>query len=356
MPAEPEDPPAGTGDAASAALAERVASGEREAVARALNQVDDERPEERTRALALLDALHGRARGARIGVTGAPGAGKSTLIDAIVSRLRARGRTVGVLAVDPSSRRSGGALLGDRMRLGSAARDAGVFLRSLAARDRLGGLSEVTGASLDVLSAAFDDVLVETVGVGQSESDVIDQVDTLVFVAQPAAGDLIQFMKAGILEWPDVFFVNKADLGEAARRALTELRAGLDLGSHRDPDRRPPVLAGSAREGEGVDALLEAIDDHLAFLKASGRGAARRRTGRIARVRSALATRYGRFGLTRLGATPEAVEGVIEAALTDAPDASVERVADALGARIEADLATTGANQARRESGGSTDG
>jgi LAO/AO transport system kinase len=319
------------------ALAEGVIAGDRAAISRALNWVDDSRPSRREQALGLLDALEGRGRGTRIGVTGAPGAGKSTLLDALVARLRADGRSVGILAVDPSSQRSGGALLGDRMRLGSGARDAGVFLRSLAARDRLGGLSEVTGPSLDVLVAAFDAVFVETVGIGQSESEVIDLVDSLVFVAQPAAGDLIQFMKAGILEWPDVFFVNKADLGDAAERTVAELRAGLELGDRRDPLRPPPVLSGSAREASGIDALVEALDAHRRHLEQTSALDARRRAGRLARVRTALGTRYGRFGLERL-------EGglTIEAFCEAHPRASVLRIVDELGRAIERSLGPGG--------------
>jgi LAO/AO transport system kinase len=323
----------------TAVLADRVAAGDLGSVAEALNQIDDDRPEHREGALALLDALEGRGTSARIGVTGAPGSGKSTLLDALVSRLRKQDRSVGILAVDPSSQRTGGALLGDRMRLSSAARDAGVFLRSLAARDRLGGLSEVTGPSLDVMLAAFDTVFVETVGVGQSEAEIIDLVDTLVFVAQPAAGDLIQFMKAGILEWPDIFFVNKSDLGDAARRTAAELLAGLELSSRRDAEYQPPVLCGSARDGLEIDALIEAIDSHQQFLKSSGQGKIRRQAGRVARVRSAISTRYGRFGLDRLTG-PLAIENFVGAR----PECSVERLADDLGIEVERALGSPDAS------------
>jgi len=321
----------------SAALADRVGAGDLGAVAEALNQIDDNRPEHRERALALLDALEGRGAGARIGVTGAPGSGKSTLLDALVSELRKRDRSVGILAIDPSSQRTGGALLGDRMRLSSAARDAGVFLRSLAARDQLGGLSEITGPSLDVMQAAFDVIFVETVGVGQSEAEVIDLVDTLVFVAQPAAGDLIQFMKAGILEWPDIFFVNKSDLGDLAQRTVTELLAGLELGSRRDLEYRPPVLCGSARDGLGIDALIDAIDVHQAHLKTSGQGEIRRQSGRVARVRNAISTRYGRFGLDRLNGPLE-----IDTFVGAKPECSVERLVDDLGREVEKALGSGG--------------
>ncbi|MBY0397820.1 MAG: hypothetical protein K2X91_15305 [Thermoleophilia bacterium] len=314
-------------------LATRVLESDRGAVARALNLVDDRRSRRRADALVLLDALEGRARGRRIGLTGAPGAGKSTLLDALATALRARGRTVGILAVDPSSQRTGGALLGDRFRMGASARDAGVFFRSLAARDQLGGLAEVAGASVDVLAAAFDVVFVETVGVGQSEASGADLVDTLVFVAQPAAGDLLQFMKAGILEWPDVFFVNKSDLEGLATRTATELRAGLDLGRGEDPAERPPVLAGSARDGVGIDALIEALDAHHAKLEGSGALGPRREAGRLARVESALLRRYGRFGIARLGGRP-----ALAAFVTAQPARSAEALIDALGARFEAGI------------------
>ena len=311
------------------ALAAAVIRCELGAVSEALNQIDDNRPENRKAALALLDAVEGHGRGPRIGVTGAPGSGKSTLLDALVEGLRKRGRSIGILAVDPSSQRTGGALLGDRMRLGSSARDSGVFLRSLAARDQLGGLSEITGASLDLMQAAFDIVFVETVGVGQSEAGVIDIVDSLIFVAQPAAGDLIQFMKAGILEWPDIFFVNKSDLGDAARRTSAELKAGLELGGRRDPDHTPKVLCGSARDALGIDELIEAIDEHQQYLHSSGQGDIRRASGRAARVRNTLLTRYGRYGLEQLDGPFEVGTYVGEKS-----HSSVERLADELGLQI----------------------
>ncbi|MEZ4332574.1 MAG: hypothetical protein R3F35_12505 [Myxococcota bacterium] len=318
-------------DATPRELARRVREGDRGAVARALNLVDDRRSAQRSEALDLLDALEPPPHGRRIGITGAPGAGKSTLLDALASALRARGRSVGILAVDPSSRRTGGALLGDRFRMGASTRDAGVFFRSLAAREELGGLSEVAGASLDVLAAAFDVVFIETVGVGQSEASIADFVETLVFVAQPAAGDLLQFMKAGILEWPDVFFVNKSDLEALAARTATELRAGLELGRGHDGDARAVVLSGSARDGIGIDALIDAIDAHHARLEQTGELARRRGAGRVVRVESALARRYGRFGLARLGEREPLARFVAAH-----PDASAERLIDMLGARFEA--------------------
>ena len=256
--------------------------------------------------LALLAALErglpeAAAGAPRVGVTGAPGAGKSTLLDALVRQLRSRGETVGIAAVDPSSRLSGGALLGDRARLRASADDPGVFLRSMATRERLGGLADATWASVAVLAAVFDRVFVETVGVGQSEVEVAELADTLLFVAQPGAGDVLQFMKAGVLEHPDVFAVNKADLGPLAERTANELEAGLALGAGGSGGWRRPVLLVSARDGTGIDTLIGALDAHRAHLGASGELAARRLRGRIAFVVDSLQRRYGSYGLARAG-------------------------------------------------------
>ena len=248
----PEAEDDGSQEATDAAATQRLVlalrGGERSAVAEALNLVDDRRPARRAMALALLDAIDSintaalEGTGWCTGVTGPPGAGKSTLLNALVRETRRRSLQVGVVAVDPSSRRTGGALLGDRMRLDANARESGVFLRSMAARDRLGGLADATYASMEIMKAVFYRVFVETVGIGQSESEISQLVETLVFVVQPGAGDTLQFMKAGILEWPDVFVVNKADLGAPAERTRSELIAGLGLGERRDDAWTPPVL------------------------------------------------------------------------------------------------------------------
>ena len=217
-------------DATVRSLADGVRSGQRSAVARALNLVEDRRAESRPQTAALLRALgSGRPDGHRVGLTGPPGVGKSSLASALAAALRRSGATVGVLAVDPSSRRSGGALLGDRARIEAAPHDEGLFVRSLATRGELGGLARAAPAAVMVLAAAFDRVLVETVGVGQSETDIEHVVDTVVFVVQPGAGDTLQFLKAGIMEIPDVLVVNKSDMGEPAARTRAELLGVLRL-------------------------------------------------------------------------------------------------------------------------------
>src|SRR5215218_4813755 len=179
-------------------------------------------------------ALGGEAAGHIVGVTGPPGAGKSTLLSQLVAGWRSRGRSVAVLAVDPSSKRSGGALLGDRARIEYDPGDSAIFIRSMAAGDRLGGLAPATRAAAHALAAAFDVVVIETVGVGQSETEVAEVADTVAVVVQPGSGDVLQFLKSGIMEVPDVLVVTKADLGDIAMRARRDLSAALRSAGSRD--------------------------------------------------------------------------------------------------------------------------
>jgi len=266
-----------------------------------------------------------------VGVTGAPGAGKSSLLDALVRTLRPGGETLGIVAVDPSSRRTGGALLGDRVRVRSSAGDPGVFFRSMAARERLGGVADATRAGVTVLAATFDWVFVETVGVGQSETEVTTVVDTVVYVAQPGAGDLLQFMKAGILEVPDVFVVNKADQGAAALRTKGELEAGLGLAEGAGQGRwTPPVLLSSARDGTGIAELVAALRAHREHLVATGELAVRRTRGREAFVVEALERRYGSYGLAKLGGT-----AAVAVRVRETRDASGFALVLSLGGEIE---------------------
>ena len=194
-----------------------------------------------------------------IGITGPPGAGKSSLLSALVSEWRERGRTVAVLAVDPSSKRSGGSLLGDRARIDHDPRDDGVLIRSTAAGGRLGGLAAATREAAEALAPAFDAVVIETVGVGQSETDVEDVCDTVAVVVQPASGDVLQFLKAGIMEVPDLLVVTKADLGDVATRSRRDLGQALKaVGST-----GVPVLAvSSVPPPSGIEELADALEEH----------------------------------------------------------------------------------------------
>lgn len=284
-------------------LVAAIARGERAAVAEALNLLDDRRPSAREQGIALLTHLQHRQEnpaGHLIGITGPPGAGKSTLSAALIGVWRQRGLRVGVLAVDPSSPISGGALLGDRLRMQTSSGDDGVFVRSLACRGQFGGLSaEVWPMSL-VMLAAFDIVLIETVGVGQREVDIARLCDTTCYVAQPGSGDSVQFLKAGILEVPHVLVVNKADMGGVARRTLAELGAALQR-EHPDGHWRVPVLSTSATDGTGIEQLADIIEEHQNVLAARDELASRRRNYQAYWVHKSLHEEFGSFGVDQLG-------------------------------------------------------
>jgi len=237
--------------------AARLAAGERVALARAITAVENDRAE----AKAVLRAVYGRAGGAQVvGITGAPGVGKSTLLNALIAKYRALDKKVGVVAVDPSSPISGGAILGDRIRMSEHGGDGGVFVRSLAARGHLGGLSRAAARVVDVMDAAGHDiVIVETVGTGQSEVEIMDIAQTVLVVSAPGLGDDIQAVKAGILEIADILVVNKADM-PLADRTEAQLRDALALG-HR-PGWQVPVMKTASTTGEGIEALVATIADH----------------------------------------------------------------------------------------------
>ncbi len=247
--------------------------GDPRAVARLISLVEDASPALRD-VIAALMPFAGNAH--IVGITGAPGVGKSTSTSAYVAALRARDLRVGVLAIDPSSPFSGGALLGDRIRMQEHATDTGVYIRSMASRGHLGGLSWAAPQALRVLDAAGCDVIIlETVGVGQSEIEVVGVADTVVVLLAPGMGDGIQAAKAGILEIGDVFIVNKADR-EGASTTSRELRHMITLGERTAGAWVPPVLQTVASRGEGIDEAVEKIDEHYAWLKDSGTLAQRR--------------------------------------------------------------------------------
>jgi GTPase len=263
------------------ALASQIVEGTTRALARGLTWVESGGK----RAEALCARLYpstGRAQ--IVGVTGAPGSGKSTLVRALALVARARGRTVGVVAVDPSSPFSGGAILGDRIRMNDLALDPGVFIRSMATRGALGGLCRAAADAVDLMDAAGRSlVLVETVGVGQDEVDVMRLAQTVVVVSVPGLGDDVQALKAGVLEIADVHVVNKADR-EGADRTVAELRTMLTLIPGAEDAWMPPVLPAAAARDEGIEAIADALDGHMAYLKTSGELERRRRRIVTARV------------------------------------------------------------------------
>ncbi len=253
-------------------LAERLLEGDRRALARAISLVEDGDPE----GWALVREVYPHTgKGAIIGFTGPPGVGKSTLLAALTKLERAAGRSVGVLSIDPSSPFTRGALLGDRIRLSDHFLDPGVFIRSMATRGALGGLSEAAlQAALLMDGAGRDVILLETVGVGQAEVDIIDHADTIVLVLMPGSGDSIQALKAGVMEIPDVIVVNKAD-HPLTDTMVREIRTVLALGP--SGDWPIPIVRTEAGRGEGVQELAEKLDEHRAFIESEGTLSDRRR-------------------------------------------------------------------------------
>ena len=300
----------------------------------ALNLVESRTPAARAEVAALLRevspaALGGEAPAHVVGVTGPPGAGKSTLLGELVRAWRADGRTVAALAVDPSSRRSGGALLADRARIPYDPDDAGVFIRSTAAGGRLGGLAPATRSAAQALAAAFDVVVVETVGVGQSETEIAEVADTVAVVVQPGSGDVLQFLKSGIMEIPDVLVVTKADLGDIALRARRDLHAALRSLGARDT---AVVAVSSLAPAQGIDDLVAALDAHHAALDLPARRRAARRAGALADFTA----EHGARGLRALGGR-RAAERVLAAADAGADVASLATMLEQAAADAEAD-------------------
>lgn len=265
-----------SGQSAHDELIAAIRAGNRKAIARAMAVAESSAPGSRT-VVAEIHRLAGRAH--TIGITGVPGSGKSTMVRALAQRFRATGRTVGIVAIDPSSPFSGGAILGDRIRMTELSGDRGVFIRSMATRGALGGLARATLDVVDVLDAAnYDVVLIETVGVGQDEVDVVQAAHTVVVVSAPGLGDEIQAIKAGVLEIADIHVVSKCDRPDGAK-TVRDLRTMLKLGSlgRGDSSWKVPVVRTSAQNREGIDELMHAIDKHRGHLDESGELQTRRR-------------------------------------------------------------------------------
>ena len=271
----------------AAPLSERVLAGDARAIARAISLIEDESPA----GADLIRRIFPRTgRAYLIGVTGPPGAGKSTLADRMIAAIRQTGRTVGVIAVDPTSPFTGGAVLGDRVRMQAHAGDAGVFIRSMATRGHLGGLARATGEVALVLDAAGTDVvLIETVGVGQDEIEIVRTADVSVVVTVPGAGDEVQALKAGIMEIADIFVVNKADR-EGADRTVASIESMLSLQTYGEGDWRPPIVRTEATTGSGVGELLDAVERFRTHMAAAQ--GTRRRARAEWRVRELLGQRF----------------------------------------------------------------
>jgi LAO/AO transport system kinase len=273
-------------------------TGGKGALARALARI--EQAPDADDVIALLSEAYDAPMAQVVGMTGPPGVGKSTLMNALIQGWRARNRRVACIAVDPSSRRSGGALLGDRTRLSTDPEDQGIFVRSMAARDRLGGLAGLTVAAMVLMRALYDVVLIETVGVGQSETDVVGVADSVVFCVQPGSGDSLQFMKAGIAEIPHVVVVTKADMGAAAQRARADVKGALSLAE--DPESWDiPVLMVSSMQKQGIDDLVAAIDSHCDYLLSTNRLASTRHAQAEQWLVESVRERFGREGVRRAG-------------------------------------------------------
>ncbi len=309
-------------------LARRLCSKDLLAAPAVLNLLESRAADSHAQSRELLQALSpaalgGEAAGHVVGVTGPPGVGKSALLSRLVAQWRELGRSVAVLAVDPSSRRSGGALLGDRARIDVDPADRQVFVRSTAAGNRLGGLAPATRAAAATLAVAFDVVVIETVGVGQSETEVADVADTVAVVVQPGSGDVLQFLKAGIMEVPDVLVVTKSDLGRIASRAVADLRSALRaLGA----DHTGVIAVSSLAPPHGIDELVQALDHHRESLDLPARRAGARRMHALADF----VAEHGERGLRALGGRREAEHWLAELD----PKLDVTRLVEALEQRV----------------------
>jgi len=317
-------------------LAREIRGGDRTVLSRAITLIESKRADHRHTAAALTQALLPQTgKAVRVGITGAPGVGKSTLIDALGSMLTGQGRKVAVLAVDPSSRRTGGSILADKTRMARLANDAHAFIRPSPSSGTLGGVAAKTRETMLLCEAAgYDVVLVETVGVGQSEIAVADMTDFFLVLALPGAGDELQALKKGVVELADMIAVNKADGDNLARAKLaaSQYSAALHILSPRSPNWSPPVVTCSAQTGDGIEALWEHILDHRQRLTASGELAARRGEQQVKWMWTMLEERL--FAPLRSDRAVKAALPRIEADVATgrmAPGTAVEQIAAMLG-------------------------
>lgn len=273
---------------------DQLRQGGKLALARMLTRLETESGTAET--VRFLDQACQSPSGHVLGLTGPPGVGKSTLTDALITAFRQADESVAVLAIDPSSQFTGGALLGDRTRLQTDPEDDRIFVRSMAARDRLGGLSDHAIAAIALLRAVSDRVIVESVGIGQSESDLVQAADTMVLCIQPGSGDSLQFMKAGVMELPDIVAVTKADMGQAARQAAADVSGALSLARTDKGGWKVPIYEISARTGVGIPELIVGVEAHAAYLRQGGRLAQKRASQHRHWYADMIRTRFGVAG------------------------------------------------------------
>ena len=281
---------------------DEILKGEKAAVAQALNLLEDKKPSSLARRVKLVETLSLNAKPERhvIGITGPPGVGKSTLLSRIIPIYRDQKKSIGIITVDPSSKMSGGALLGDRTRISYDPKDTDIFIRSMAAGRHLGGLAWRTRQCLTLFESIYDRIIIETVGVGQSETEIEDVVDTVVSVVQPGSGDVLQFMKAGIMEIPHILVMNKADRKSLAEKSKNDLEAVASIASTDMEGWNLALSMTSALEGWGVDALVTAIEKHGFYLNERNISE-KRRQNRIKWVHMIFRERFGSFGVDMLG-------------------------------------------------------
>ncbi|CQH49240.1 YgfD family GTPase [Halobacterium hubeiense] len=318
-------------------LVEELLAGKHRALARTITRIENRSPGYRD----LVSALYPHTGSADVvGITGSPGSGKSTLVDKMAKAYRDRGLTVGVIAVDPSSPFTGGAVLGDRIRMASTATDMDVFFRSMSARGSLGGLSTATADAVKALDAfGKDKIIIETVGAGQNEVDVVKTADTVAVLVPPSSGDDVQMLKAGILEIGDVFVVNKADLA-GSDKTVTELKNMLDMREDEEGDWDPEVVETVANSGEGVAEFLDVLDAHADWLDASGRREAKRHQRHAEELRNLLredASELVEEELAARGGVEELVERIDAGETTpyEVADDVIEPLAECLDGQRE---------------------